>query len=266
MKRLPVISRLYYKFFEKERYGKYKKVKDHWREQIVILNWNTPEGKKRLLESKYNSAFFRIAHHYQPQMNPFYCSIACIVTTLNSLRISKRLVPDQKGFNFTRPDGTVAQYKLYSQLTLLNAETDKIKPKDVIAPSINPEKAKEIFDPGLCLKDVAAILKIYGAKIKTAHASEPMHEGVGQLREVVIATMKHAEKILICNFFGRMKGMTTGGHYSVVGAYCEATDSVLVMDTAAHKNPWYWVSIKHLYKAMHTKDGKHHRGWIVVSD
>jgi hypothetical protein len=149
---------------------------------------------------------------------------------------------------------------------LLNAETDIIKPKDVIAPSINPEKAKAVFDPGLCLKDVAAILKIYGAKTKTTYASEPLHEGVKQLRDTIIATMKHAEKILICNFFGRMKGMTTGGHYSVVGAYDEETDSVLVMDTAAHKNPWYWVSIKHLYKAMHTKDGRHHRGWIVVSD
>jgi hypothetical protein len=172
----------------------------------------------------------------------------------------------QKGFNFTRPDGTVAQYKLYSQLTLLNAETDKIKPKDVIAPSINSERAKEVFDPGLCLKDVGAILKIYGTKTKMTHASEPMHEGVWLLRDAVINTIKHAEKILICNFFGRVKGMTTGGHYSVVGAYDEETDSVLVMDPAAHKNPWYWVSIKHLYKAMHTKDGKHYRGWIVVSD
>ena len=62
MKQLPLISRLYYKLFERERYGKYKKVKDRWREQIVITNWNTEEGRKRLMRGK-NAAFFRIAHH-----------------------------------------------------------------------------------------------------------------------------------------------------------------------------------------------------------
>ena len=265
MKRLPLFSRLYYKFFERERYGKYKKVKDRWREQIVILNWNTDEGIRRLTRSMHNAAFFRIAHHYQPQINPFYCSIACIVTTLNSLRLAKGKVPDQPGFNFTRPDGTLMQYCLYSQLTVLNKQTDKIKMKEVIAPSINPKK-KGIFDPGLNLKEVAAILKIYEAKAKIVMAAENLQEGIATFRNTVKSTLNHPEKILICNFFGRVKGMSTGGHYSVIGAYDEETDTILVMDTAAHKNPWFWVPVKHLYKAMHTKDGKDYRGWIVVSD
>lgn len=266
MKRLSTLSRLYYKFFEKERYGKYKTVKEHWREQIVIINWNTDEGKRRLFECSDNAAFFRVAHNYQPQINPFFCGIASIVTTLNSLRLSKGKVPDQEGFNFTRPDGSITQYKLYSQLTLLNEKTDKIKPKDVIAPSINPEKAKQIFNPGLTLKEVAAILKIYGAKVKTMHATNASATHIEAFRATLKATLNHPEKILISNFFGRIKGLTTGGHYSIIGSYDAATDSVLVMDTAAHKNPWYWVSIKNFYKAMHTKDGVDYRGWIVVSD
>jgi hypothetical protein len=265
MKQLPLVSRLYYKLFERERYGKYKKVKDRWREQIVITNWNTEEGRKRLMRSR-NGAFFRIAHHYQPQINPFYCSIACIVTTLNSLRLAKGKVPDQKGFNFTKPDGSVMKYCLYSQLTVLNKETDKIKVKEVIAPSINPKKAATNFNPGLCLKEVADILKLYDAKVKPVMAEYTLQEGCHVFRTVAKSILQHPEKILICNFFGRVKGMSSGGHYSVIGAYDEETDSVLVMDTAAHKNPWYWVAVKHLYKAMHTKDGKNYRGWIVVSD
>ena len=113
---------------------------------------------------------------------------------------------------------------------------------------------------------VAAILKIYELSVKVTMAEYNLQEGQQLFRTVVKSVLHHPEKILICNFFGRVKGMSTGGHYSVVGAYDEETDSVLVMDTAAHKNPWYWVPVKHLYKAMHTKDGKHYRGWIVVSD
>ena len=158
------------------------------------------------------------------------------------------------------------KYCLYSQLTVLNKETDKIKEKEVIAPSINPKKAATDFNPGLCLKEVADILKLYDAKVKPVMAEYTLHEGCQAFRTVAKSVLQHPEKILICNFFGRVKGMSTGGHYSVIGAYDDETDSVLVMDTAAHKNPWYWVAVKHLYKAMHTKDGKNYRGWIVVSD
>ena len=32
------------------------------------------------------------------------------------------------------------------------------------------------------------------------------------------------------------------------------------------KNPWYWVPISHLYKAMNTKDGNNYRGWLIIED
>jgi hypothetical protein len=41
-----------------------------------------------------------------------------------------------------------------------------------------------------------------------------------------------------------------------VVAYDEASDMVLVMDAALHKNRWYFISVKKLYEAMNTKDGE----------
>jgi len=32
-----------------------------------------------------------------------------------------------------------------------------------------------------------------------------------------------------------------------------------------HKNPWYWVSVTDMVKAMNTLDGEKFRGYLIVS-
>lgn len=266
MKKLSVLERLYYRFFERERYGAYKRVKARWRSSLVVVSWNTREGKKRLARARYKQAFFRLAHHFQPQINPFYCSVASMVSALNALRVSRGVIPEQPRFQFTTPDGRLITYRLYSQLTLLDTNTDQVKPKEVIAPSINPELAKERFDPGLMLRQVEEILTLYGVQVERQPAEWEEAVGQQQLRALLKSQMNRSDTVVIANFFGRVQGLASQGHYSLLAAYDEETDSVLVLDTASHKNPWYWTSIRNMYRAMHTKDNADYRGWLVLKD
>ena len=73
-------------------------------------------------------------------------------------------------------------------------------------------------------------------------------------------------RFLIVNFDGQTMGASTHGHISPVAAYDENSDSVLVLDVAGYYNPWYWAPVEHLYRAMHTLDGEHYRGYLVVED
>lgn len=263
------VRRLAQKYFP-EQYGSYSVASFSLRKRVVIIDWNSEEGKKMLARSQHSEPFFALAHLYQPQINPFFCSVAAMVTTLNALRLDKGKVPNQSGFDFEAPTGEKIHYKLYSQLTLFNPKTEKVKRKVDIAPSMLPKDyplPEEDYDPGLNLHEVEKILNIHGAETSLVYAKDPLEKALPYLRETIKSLMKTSDKIMIANFHGKVMGLTAKGHYSTIGAYDEESDSVLVLDTAAHKHPWYWVPLKHLYHGMHTEAAKDlFRGHIIVWD
>ncbi|WP_455220479.1 hypothetical protein, partial [Kaarinaea lacus] len=53
-------------------YGKFKPSQFSNKGKVVLVSWNSEEGKKRLFRSKFNNDFFQLANHYQPQANPLY--------------------------------------------------------------------------------------------------------------------------------------------------------------------------------------------------
>ncbi len=275
VKRLRVLKRrsrkLWRKYFPKDTYGTYRVAPLSARKLVVITEWNSPEGCAMLMRTPYNKAFFRLAHNYQPQMNPFYCSIASMVTALNTLRLHKGKVPNQKGFEFELPSGEPITYRLYSQLTLLNDKTETIKRKVDIAPSLLPVGTAvdaKTLNPGLDLHEVVKVLEIHEAAPQIFYAELPPEHGTPRLRDHLKLYLNDDTKVMIANFDGKTLGASTGGHYSLMAAYDEESDNVLILDTAAHKNPWLWVPLKHLYFAMHTRPpkGTFYRGHIVVSD
>ena len=56
----------------------------------------------------------------------------------------------------------------------------------------------------------------------------------------------------------------TRGHISLIAAYQQDSDEVLVLDAALHKNQWQWVSLSNIISAMNTKDGNQYRGYMTV--
>ncbi|MGB0904790.1 MAG: phytochelatin synthase family protein, partial [Mangrovicoccus sp.] len=57
------------------------------------------------------------------------------------------------------------------------------------------------------------------------------------------------------------------GHISPVGAYDEASDTVLILDVAKYKYPPVWITVQKLHDAMMLPDSssKRSRGFVEVS-
>lgn len=251
---------------------KYSENKEH----EITVAWDTPEGKRRLFESRFNKDFFELAHRFQPQMKPTYCGVASAVTVLNALRLKTGLRIDS-GLEVQAPSshgGDTMHYNSYSQMTFMNEDTDKVKPREwVEGVTVACEKTGDIvFEPGLNLDQMAKKLKLYLLSVQTKHADitkPPLNSKdnpITRFRQDLMAYLNDKSTFVIANYNGRTLGKNVGGHFSPIAAYHKETDSCLVMDVAGHKHPWFWVSLSDLYHSMATKDGKDTRGYMLVSD
>jgi len=205
--------------------------------------WNGKDGLKQLTQSQFKNDFYQLANFYQAQINPFYCSAASSVIILNAIN----------------------QTNIYKQEDFFNQKTDKIKLKSIIE---NQQKnAKEEFDPGLSLGDLAKILtNVYNLKITINYAENSSENAINNFRKIVMKITNDNDKFLLINFDGKIIKNKTNGHISPLVAYDKTSDSVLIMDVALHKNQWFWTSLTNLYKAMNSKDGEHYRGFLIVEN
>ncbi len=256
-------------------YGRYSKPDDDPELASGVISWNSDEGRKRILESKYNFAFFSLAHTYQFQTSPFHASLACMSNVLNALRLDRGVVPDSKERSFQlfdRSTGEIREqhFNIYSQKTLLDSETDQIKKRKDVIPEIKDEVAYvdfDHFDPGLSIIHVKQVLELYKCEVELNYANDDEARGVAvmvdQLKECLVAK----ERFVIANFNGDSLGMLPGGHFGVVGAYHLKSNSALILDVAAHKTPWFWVPVEKLYESMKADaDDGRRRGYLIVSD
>jgi hypothetical protein len=236
--------------------------------RVALIRWDTEEGRTRLARSAYKNDFFQLADNFQPQSNPLYCGIASSVIVLNAMRLNRSAVPSQRSLEVEVPldlGGGRLQYREYSQMTLLGKRTESVKPRAVIELKNAAHGADEI-QPGLTLAQLKGILEAYDAQVAIHYADADSDVAIANFRKVLKAVLTDNARFLVVNFYGKAIGTTTNGHISPVAAYDEQTDSVLVLDVAGHRNPWYWVPVVYLYGAMHTLDGEHHRGYLVVED
>ena len=252
-----------YNHFEPSQFSKTK--------EVVLVPWNSKEGIRRLERSKHKGSFYQLAHHFQPQINPLYCGVATSVIVLNALRAPKGTIPSQKQLEVKLPEvwgGEVLTYEGYSQTTFLNAETDKVKAKEII--QLKNAKDKDVnpseLDPGLSLTTLKGILEEYGLQVELRHADQRPTTGIKAFRKKLMQVINDTGRFMVVNFRGESMGAPTGGHISPLAAYDVKSDSVLVLDVYGIENSWYWAPVEHLYKAMATLDNNVFRGWLVVSD
>ncbi|MDA7705483.1 phytochelatin synthase family protein, partial [Rickettsiales bacterium] len=220
--------------------------------QTETIKWNSKESIKMLDKSDYKQDFYELSPFFQPQINPLYCGIASSVIILNTINANKD-ISSQAKLEVKKPEifgGGIIPFKSYSQLTFLNEQTDIIKDKDIINMS-NINDKKENIDPGLTLKQLQNILKTYNLDVQKYHVKNNSIQELNFFREKVKKITSDKKRYLLLNFNGKKIGLTTGGHISPLVAYNKKYDSVLMMDVAGHKNSWYWVKIKDIFKAMH---------------
>jgi len=225
--------------------------------------WNSDEGLKRLEKSQFKNDFYQLVNFYQPQINPVYCSIASSIIVLNALNYGE--ISSQKSEELIKPNGEVAEYKLFTQRGFLNKETDKIKPREVIDYKAQNKNLK--YDPGISLSDLSKILsRTYHLKTTLVSVEKNNQKIVGEFRLTLKKVLSDKTRFLLANFNGEILKQKYSGHFSPLVAYDEESDSVLILDVALHKNQWFWTPISDLISAMNTKDNNNYRGYLLVEN
>jgi hypothetical protein len=235
----------------------------------LTSKWNDKEGLQKLESSQYKNDFYQLADHFQPQINPLYCGIASAVIILNTFDEGKEIA-SQKELEVTKPKalggGNIA-FNSYSQLSFLNEKTDKVKNRKIInlqnITAANENDPKN-FDPGVTIQQLADILKVYKLKTKIVYVDKVDEDSLNKFKKLLKEVLIENQKFVLVNFDGKSLDLKSRGHISPIAAFDQASNSVLIMDVAGHKNGWYWVGISDLMKAMNTKDGENYRGYLVV--
>jgi hypothetical protein len=202
------------------------------------IEWDSPEGVKRLENSKTKSHVNKLLRYYESQIRLTYCGVATAVIALNALSIP---APESK---------ILGQFRLFNQEEFFDGPISQI---------LDTEKAKT---SGISLNDMFAIMNSYPLDITEYKA---LDLSVEDIREAMIAGLEDPEKVVIALYHRSEIKQIGSGHWSPVAAYDHVSDSFLILDVARFKYPPVWVDAEAFIKAMHTQDGKDNsRGFLVL--
>ena len=180
-----------------------------------LVSIDSTEGAERLQRTALKADYEPLSDSYQAQSLVSYCGVATSVTVLGALG------------------------KKTNQSDFFTDKASQVRPR------IN------VVFGGMSLPELAGLLRAHELQVSTMHAD---NFRVEQFREALERNLANADDYLVVNYQREILGQGKVGHISPVAAYDQTTDSVLIMDTAAHKYPFTWVPLELLYAAMQTTD------------
>ncbi|WP_013323642.1 phytochelatin synthase family protein [Gloeothece verrucosa] len=206
-----------------------------------LINFNSTEGEKLLLQSKARQDYFPLSIHFLTQENPAWCGVASIVMVLNALGISAPEDPVHK------------PYHAFTQTNLF----DNPKTSQIIT-------AEQVSRQGMTLQQLGQLLESYSLKVKVYYGSEVSLE---QFRQLVMKNLEQPNNYVIVNYLRSTLHQERGGHISPIAAYNKETDRFLILDVARYKYPPVWVSASELWQAIRTLDqaSNKSRGFVLVN-
>ncbi len=233
--------------------------------QVAVINWDSEEGIARLERTKFKGDFYRLAHHYKPQINPAACGQAAATLVLSAIyELNQIPFPVIEEWPITIADKKYPlQYRLINETNFFNETTDKVLDRRSISMKIT--KKDGTFGGGLDIDELQKMLKIHAVKSKLVNVDKFSDDKLSEFRSLVKEVVNSPKDFLVLNYDHSYKGLM-GGHFSPVAAYDEQSDSVLILDVAGHRNPWIWVNLSDIYHAMNTKNYAQtaYRGYLVV--
>jgi len=206
-----------------------------------LVDFNSPEGERYLIEARANADYFPLASQFVTQKTQAYCGVASLTMVLNALGVRAPSTPEYE------------PYKFFTQDNVLDAETDAILSREVIARR------------GTTLDQLGALVAYHGVNGEVHHAGDETLEDFRASARKALSTRDH---YVIVNYLRKALGQQIGGHISPLAAYDEKQDRFLILDVARYKYPPVWVSAADLYAAMNTPDavnGGKTRGYVLVS-
>ena len=207
--------------------------------RLVALG--SPRGEDYLLEAHTLDTYVPLSVTFETQKNQAYCGVASMVMTLNALKAPAPTSPEY------RP------YATFTQDNLLDAASDAVVPRDVIARQ------------GMTLDQLGRILALHPVAVEVRHA-EP--GGLDAFRREARAYLAAPNHVVVVNYLRMALEQERGGHISPLAAYDAKADRFLILDVARYKYPPVWVTAPDLFAAMATTDKDNDnrtRGYVLVA-
>lgn len=204
-----------------------------------LINFNSTEGEKLLLESSALQDYFPLSIQFVTQKNQAYCGVASSIMVLNAFGIPAPAAPEY---------GT---YHVFTQDNFFNSQTQKVVASEVVA------------EKGMTLDQLGKLLESYHVKSEVHHGGDVT---LDEFRTMVVKNLQEPGNFVLVNYLRKAIGQETGGHISPVAAYNKEADRFLILDVSRYKYPPVWVKASELLQAMATVDsdsGKT-RGFVLV--
>lgn len=202
----------------------------------LTLNLNSKEGAARLINSKYSNDYWALNSYYLTQKSQS-CGVGSAVMVLNALDIFRPSVEEY--FNRT----------LFTPSTFLQGINNVITQEEIKAGFMN-------------LSVLAESLKVFSLDTIAIHADMIAAE---DFRTILKDTLNDSQAFIIANYHRPSIGHNGKGNFSPIGAYDEASDSVLLLDPLRDQQGPFWVQVEDLHKSSNEVDASGEtRGLILV--
>ncbi|CAJ0957303.1 unnamed protein product, partial [Mesorhabditis belari] len=203
------------------------------------LDFCSPKGKllfKESLNEGDANIYFKLAAHFHTQSEPQWsCGVSALAMVLNALEIDPCIV--------------WKHYWRYFDETIV--KTGK--------------SIEEIKKDGINLLELSEIANENRAHSK-ARICEENEESLSIFRREIQESARSEDTAMIVSYWRNVVGQMGDGHFCPIGAYHEATDSVLLMEVSRYKYGPHWVKIIDLHRAMCVFDESmnRNRGYLLI--
>jgi hypothetical protein len=234
-----------------------------------VVAFASTESIKRLERAEAKVDFFRLANHFESQVNLGYCGPATATIVLNAVRADNTTVAKPRDpalfpadYRKMLPPGLDPVFARYTQSTFFDAATVSVKTRDQFFGKPKAPGAKP--SPGLELRELHGILLAHGLASELRVADEKLSDD--EMRRQMVANLSAPDDYVVVNYFRPVVGQSGGGHISPLGAYDKRSDSFLVLDVNPNGHTWVWLPAPLLFKAMRTHDTVENRGYLLVHE
>ena len=218
-----------------------------------LVAFSSRQGRALFAEAMRDDtahAYFPLSEQFVTQNEPMFCALGSLTMVMNALGVD----PMRKWKDEPGPG-----WRWWTD--------EMFVPQSSCLPSI-----EDLRKDGLGLDALAMIAAAHGADVELRRASaiavrDAPPESEASFREALVAASRTTEAFSVVNFSRSVLGQTGSGHFSPIGGYHRASDSVLVLDVARFKYPPAWVPLAMLWEATSAidEDTGLPRGWLRLS-
>ena len=168
--------------------------------QTAVVNWNSKEGIERFERTKFKGDFYRLSHHFKPQVNPSACGQAAATIVLAAIyEANNKPFPVIEEWPIAIGDKKYPlQYRLLNESNFFNEATDKILNRKAISMKMTKKDGK--FGGGIDIEELQKMLKIHGVKSKLVNVEKFSEKELSSFRELVKKTMNSGKEFLLLNY------------------------------------------------------------------